>query len=157
MLDAHQYLYGKKVAISGDPDTVISMTEFVVSLGMIPKYIVTGTPGVSFEKQIKAILDKAEIEEECKYKAAGDLFELHQWIKNEPVDLLIGTTHSKFIARAEDIPLIRFGFPIIDRYAHAYMPTTGYKGAIRIIEMFTNAILDRQDRDCAEEEFELVM
>jgi nitrogenase molybdenum-iron protein beta chain len=37
------------------------------------------------------------------------------------------------------------------------MPTTGYKGAIRIIEMFTNAILDRQDRDCAEEDFELVM
>jgi nitrogenase molybdenum-iron protein beta chain len=157
MLDAHQYLYGKKVAISGDPDTVISMTEFAVSLGMIPKYIVTGTPGASFEKQIKAILVKAGIEEECKYKAAGDLFELHQWIKNEPVDLLIGTTHSKFIARAEDIPLIRFGFPIIDRYAHAYMPTTGYKGAIRIIEMFTNAILDRQDRDCAEEDFELVM
>jgi nitrogenase molybdenum-iron protein beta chain len=52
-------------------------------------------------------------------KAGGDLFTLHQWIKNEPVDLLIGNTYGKYIARAEDIPLVRLGFPILDRSVHS--------------------------------------
>jgi nitrogenase molybdenum-iron protein beta chain len=37
------------------------------------------------------------------------------------------------------------------------MPTTGYKGAIRLLEMIINAILERQDRDCKDEDVELVM
>ncbi len=59
--------------------------------------------------------------EGCRAKAAGDLFELHQWIKAEGVDILIGGTHGKYIARAEDIPFVRAGFPIIDRYIHSYI------------------------------------
>ena len=43
--DTHQYLYGKRVAIWGDPDQLISMCEFLVSLDMQPVYVVTGTPG----------------------------------------------------------------------------------------------------------------
>jgi nitrogenase molybdenum-iron protein beta chain len=155
MLDSHAYLFGKKVAVFGDPDTVAPMTEFLVSLGMEPKYVITGTPGEAFNREVSEILSKGGVE--GKVKNAADLFELQQWIKNEPVDLLIGNTYGKFIARAEDIPFVRFGFPILDRYAHQYMPTTGYKGAIRLLELIINAILERQDRDCKDEDVELVM
>jgi Mo-nitrogenase MoFe protein subunit NifK (EC 1.18.6.1) len=156
MLDAHQYLYGKNVAIAGDPDTVTSLVEFVISLGMTPKYVVTGTPGDRFMKEINLMLEAAGIDK-CIVRSECDLFMLHQWLKNETMDLLIGNTHCKYIARAEDIPFVRFGFPILDRYAHQYLPTTGYKGAIRLVESITNALLDRIDRDSAEEDFELVM
>lgn len=156
MLDAHQYFYGKKVAISGDPDTVLSMVEFTLSLGMIPKYVVTGTPGERFVKEAKGMLASAGHSESIVL-GDNDLFTLHQYIKNENVDLLIGNTHCKYIAKAEDIPFVRFGFPILDRFAHQYLPTTGYNGAIRLIEMFTNAFLDRIDRDSADEDFELVL
>jgi len=156
LIDIHPYTYNKKVAIFGDPDTVLSMTEFVLEMGMIPKYILTGTPGTDFEKSAKELFMKFGIEG-CKAKAAGDLFELHQWIKEEGVDLLIGGTHGKYIARAEDIPFVRAGFPIIDRYIHSYLPLVGYKGGMRLAELITNAIMDRQDRDAAEEDFEMVM
>jgi nitrogenase molybdenum-iron protein beta chain len=155
MLDCHQYLYGTSVAISGDPDTVISLVEFTLSMGMSPKYIITGTPGEAFNKEVKAMLEKAGVKD-CIVKNPTDTFELHQWLKNEKVDVLIGNSHLKHIARAEDIPFVRFGFPIMDRYAHQYFPVTGYKGAIRLVEMITNAILDRKDRDVADEDFELV-
>ena len=85
------------------------------------------------------------------------MFELHQWIKNERVDLLIGGSYGKQIARAEDIPLVRAGFPILDRYVHSYMPLVGYRGAMRLVEMILNALMDRKDRDCADEDLELVM
>ncbi len=155
MVDCHYHYHGKKVAIHGDPDLVIALTEFVLSLGMVPKYIVTGTPGEAFEKEITAMLKEAGVD--GRVKAAGDLFTLHQWIKEEPVDLLMGNTHGKYIARAEDIPFVRIGFPILDRSVHSYMPIVGYKGAMRIIEMISNTLLDRQDRDSADEDLELIM
>jgi len=125
-------------------------------MGMIPKYVITGTPGKAFEEEISSMLDEAGIEDYL-VKAEGDLFNLHQWIKNEPVDLLIGNTHGKYIARAEDIPLVRVGFPIMDRAVHQLMPITGYKGCLRLIEMISNALLDRRDRDCLDEDYELVL
>jgi len=155
MVDCHYHYHGKKVAIFGDPDLVIALTEFAISLGMIPKYVLTGTPGDSFEKEVGEMLKTAGVE--GKVKAAGDLFTLHQWIKEEPVDLLMGTTHGKYIARAEDIPFVRIGFPILDRSVHSYMPLVGYRGAMRIIEMISNTLLDRQDRDSTDEDFELIM
>ncbi len=155
MTDTHYHFHGKKVAVFGDPDIVIGLTEFVLSLGMIPVHVLTGTPGNAFEKELRAMLLEAGIK--GNVKASGDLFEFHQWIKNETVDLIIGNTYGKYIARAEDIPLVRVGFPILDRSVHSYMPIVGYKGAMRLIEMISGALLDKQDRDAADEDFELVM
>lgn len=155
MTDTHFHFHGKKVAVFGDSDVVIALTEFVLSLGMVPVHVLTGTPGQAFEKEVKAMLAEAGIE--GNVKAEGDLFELQQWIKNQPVDLLIGTSYGKYIARAEDVPLVRIGFPILDRSVHSYLPVVGYRGAMRIIEMIGNALLDRQDRDAKDEDFELVM
>jgi len=156
MVDCHYHYHGKTVALYGDPDFVIAMTEFLLSLGMVPKYVLTGTPGDAFVKTVEKLLDEAGVTG-SRVAAAGDLFTLHQWMKAEPVDLLMGGTHGKFIARAEDVPFVRVGFPILDRSAHAYMPVVGYRGALRLIEMISNALLDRQDRDCADEDLELIM
>lgn len=155
MVDLHDQYQGKQVAIFGDPDVVIALTGFILELGMVPRYVLTGTPGEAFEKEVTQMLAPAGIK--AKVKAAGDLFTLHQWLKEEKVDLLLGTTYGKYIARAEDIPLVRVGFPILDRGVHSYMPIIGYKGAMRLIEMISNTLLDRQDRDARDEDFELLM
>lgn len=156
MIDTHFHYQGKTVAIFGDPDIVIAMTEFLITLGMIPKYVLTGTNGKQFEATINGMLAEAGIEG-SKVKAEGDLFDLHEWIKEESVDLLMGNTHGKYIARAEDIPLVRIGFPIMDRAVHPLMPVTGYRGCLRLIEMISNTLLERRDRDCADEDYELVL
>ncbi len=152
--DMHQYFYHKKVAIFGDPDQLIAMTEFLVSIDMCPIHIVTGTPGKKFEKRIREITKDMPFE--VNVKAAGDMFLLHQWMKNDPVDVLIGNTYGKYIARDEDTPLVRWGFPILDRQGHQYFPTVGYKGGIRMLEKILGVLLDRLDRDNPEEKFELV-
>ncbi|MGB4659961.1 MAG: nitrogenase molybdenum-iron protein subunit beta [Mobilitalea sp.] len=156
MIDIHPYTYGRKVAIYGDPDTVLGIAAFALELGMVPKYMLTGTPGEAFEERARALLNKFGMEG-CIVKAGGDLFLLHQWIKNEDVDLLIGGTHGKYIAKAENIPLVRMGFPIIDRYIHSYLPLVGYKGGIRMAELIVNALMDEQDRNCEDKDMEMVM
>ncbi|GAB6098737.1 nitrogenase molybdenum-iron protein subunit beta [Halanaerocella petrolearia] len=156
MADTHSHFHGKKVAIYGDPDIVISMTEFILSLGMKPSYILTGTPSNEFEKEVNALLDEAGVED-TKVAAADDMFKLHQWIKDAPVDLLIGNTYGKFIAKEEDIPLVRVGFPVLDRSVQSYLSIVGYRGAMRLIEKISTRLLDRQDRETPLEEIELVM
>lgn len=158
MLDVHQYLDGKRVAICGDPDTVIGLTRFVLECGMVPAFVGTGTPGKDFETVIKALLDDAGVEEgACWYKSETDYFELHQRIIQEPVDLLLGPSLWKQIAKAEDIPLVRCGFPVIDRYVHPYIPMVCYKGALHLLQDMADALMDRQDRDCNDEDLEFVM
>lgn len=156
LIDTHFHYQGKTVAVFGDPDHVIAMTEFLITMGMIPKYILTGTPGKAFEAEVNAMLEAAGITG-SRVKAEGDLFELHQWIREEKVDLLIGTTYGKYIARKEDIPLVRFGFPILDRAVHPLMPVVGYRGCLRLIEQISNALLERRDRDALDEDYELIL
>jgi nitrogenase molybdenum-iron protein beta chain len=155
--DMHQYLHGKRVALYGDPDWLIPMTEFLLMLDMKPVYIVSGTPGKLFDVRMKELLEKKCPEAKYKNGPGADMFLLHQWIKQEGVDLLLGNTYGKYISRDEDLPFVRFGFPILDRVGHSYFPTVGYHGGIRILEKILGVLMDRQDRDAPEEKFELVM
>ncbi len=153
--DMHQYFHGRRVALAGDPDQLISLTQFLVDIDMWPVHIVTGTPGKKFEARIREITK--DVPQPVNVRAGGDLFLLHQWVQNDPVDLLLGNSYLKYVARDEDIPLVRFGFPILDRVGHSYFPTVGYRGGLRLLERILDALLDRQDRDAPEESFELVM
>ncbi len=154
MTDMHQYMHNKRVALFGDPDHVIAMAQMLVELDMKPAYVITGSHGNHFERKVKEIL--AEQAPNAFVKQQCDLFELHQLMKNEPVDLLIGNTYGKYIARAENVPFVRLGFPVLDRAGHRIAPTVGYRGAMRLIEKITDALLDHKDRTCCEENFELV-
>ena len=154
MSDMHQYFYGKRVAIAGDPDNVIALTQFLVELDMKPAYVITGSPGNHLEIRLGEIL--AEQAPDALVKQNCDLFALHQWIKNKPVDLIIGNTYCKYISRVENIPFVRFGFPVLDRMGHRYFPSVGYMGALRLMEKINDALLDHKDRECVEENFELI-
>jgi nitrogenase molybdenum-iron protein beta chain len=155
MTDMHQYTYGKKVALAGDPDQLVALVDFLVTMDMQPIHIVSGTPGKKTLERMRPSLDK--LGRPVNVKIPSDLYQLHQWIKQEPVDLIIGNTYGKYIARDENIPFLRHGFPILDRVGHSYFPTVGYCGAMRLLEQILGVLMDKQDREAPEESFELVM
>lgn len=74
----------------------------------------------------------------------------------DPVDLLIGDSHTKFIAREFDIPLVRIGFPVIDRVNLHRYPTIGYQGVINLVTWLANAMIDDTDRKCEDRYFEFL-
>ncbi len=154
--DWQQYLHGKRVGIVGDPDQLLAMTRYLVTLGMHPVYMVSGSPA---GKKFVASLEEAvaDVPGDVKIKVPGDMYLFHQWIKNEPVDLIMGNTYLKYIARDDDIPFVRYGFPILDRLGHSYFPTVGYRGGLRMLEKILDALLDRKDRDSSDIGFELVL
>lgn len=155
--DMHQYFHGKRVALWGDPDQLIPLVEFLNDIDMKPVYVVSGTPGKAFTSRVKEILAEKVPEAKVRNGKGADMFLMHQWIKEEPVDLLIGNTYGKYIARDEGLPFVRMGFPILDRVGHSYFPTLGYMGGIRILEKILGVLMDKMDADSPEESFELVM
>ena len=115
--DNQKYFYGKRVALWGDPDTLIPLTEFLISLDMKPVYIVTGTPGKPVDERRAELLQDIPVAQN-KNGANADMFQLHQWIKKTGVEILIGNTEGQYIARYEDTPLLRFGCASADRAGH---------------------------------------
>ncbi|MFH0880049.1 MAG: nitrogenase component 1 [Lentisphaerota bacterium] len=157
MADMHQYFYRKRVALWGDPDQLVSMVEFLCDLDMLPVYIVTGTPCKDFESRLEHLLKDRVSDVKIKNGSCADMFLMHQWIKEKPVDLLIGNTYGKYIARDEDVPFLRYGFPILDRVGHSYFPSVGYTGGMRLLEKMLDEVLGHKDRTSPEESFELVL
>ncbi|MDR2344351.1 MAG: nitrogenase molybdenum-iron protein subunit beta [Spirochaetaceae bacterium] len=155
LCDKAQYLYGKKVSLMGDPDTLLGLVQFCADAGMRTLHVVTGTPaGVKWERRVSEIAGSGAT---VKCGAQADLFYLHQLMRNDKPDLLFGNSYCKYIARDMDIPLIRCAFPIYDRIGHSYVPITGYRGGLHLLIKILDNIMDRQDRDAPEEQFELVM
>lgn len=152
MTDMGQYFYGKSAALAGDPDHLISLAQFLTDMDITVKHVVTGTPYPGFAEEVKAVAG-GQVNVICP----GDLFAFHQLIRQDRVDLLFGNTYVKYIARQEDIPLVRTGFPLYDRVGHQYFPIVGYRGALRLLERIQNALMDRIERDAPDESFELVM
>lgn len=154
MTDAHPHFHGKRVAIFGDPDVITGLTSLVLEMGMEPAFVLTGTPATELMKEATDLMESDYPEGEVLVNA--DLFTLHQKMKKDPVDMLIGNTYGKHMAIAEDIPLIRVGFPIMDRANLHYFPIMGYAGAARMIEWIGNTFLDRKDRDADPSVLEMI-
>ena len=140
MVDAHSYNYHRKVAIFGDPDFVSGMTRFTCEMGMIPSVVCTGTKSKRFIEDIQIISEEKKVSPIIL--AGGDLYDMHREIKEFGADILIGNSYGASMAKEEDIPLFRAGFPIFDRLGAQRIFTLGYKGGINFVDQLTNTLLD---------------
>ncbi|MBZ4666129.1 nitrogenase iron-molybdenum cofactor biosynthesis protein NifN [Mahella sp.] len=151
MLDAHAHWYGKKAAIYGDPDIVEGITAMAVGLGIEPLYVLTGTKSNRWEETVKTIAPNAHVIN------GGDLLTLKDLMKEQPVDIMLGNSHGKFLAKEMDMPLIRVGFPILDRANLQHFPVVGYSGAAWLAERIGNTLLDWKDAHVPDHMLELIM
>ncbi|MDP3034924.1 MAG: nitrogenase component 1, partial [Methanobacteriaceae archaeon] len=141
IIDAHPYNYQRKVAIYGDPDVVSGLAGFTAELGMIPTVVCTGAESNRFMDDMKEVAKesptKPSVMEGC------DLYDLQNYIKDNPVDLLIGNSYGARIANEENIPLFRVGFPIYDRMGAQRIPIVGYSAGISLVDTLANMILEK--------------
>jgi nitrogenase molybdenum-iron protein beta chain len=140
MVDAHSYNYHRKVAIFGDPDFVSGMTRFTCEMGMIPSVVCSGTKSKRFIEDIQIISEEKKVKPVIL--AGGDLYDMHREIKEVGADILVGNSYGASMAKEENIPLFRAGFPIFDRLGAQRIFTLGYKGGINFVDQLTNTMLD---------------
>ncbi|GAB6274290.1 MAG: nitrogenase component 1 [Peptococcaceae bacterium] len=137
MIDAHVITYGKRVFIFGDDaDLVLSLAGLAVELGMVVAVCAVGPPNEQFVRQgvaAESILNPVDFDE------------LAQAARKTRLDILIGNSKGKFMAKEKNVPLLRFGFPIHDRLGAARQQIFGYRGAIQMVDLIANTILEDED------------
>ncbi|MEF2070887.1 nitrogenase molybdenum-iron protein subunit beta [Consotaella aegiceratis] len=147
MADSQSYLHGKTYAIYGDPDFVYSMARFVLETGGEPRHCLATNGSKKWAKQMQALFDSSPFGKDCQVWAGKDLWHLRSLMATEPVDLLIGNSHGKYLERDLGVPLIRLTFPIFDRHHHHRFPTWGYQGAINVLVKILDTIFDKLDTE----------
>lgn len=142
LVDTHMFTTGLRVALYGDPDLLEGLVGLVAEMGMTPAYVLTAADNAPWGERMVELSEELGVESEIILR--GDLHELHKRIKARPVDLLIGHSKGKFIADAEQIPLLRVGFPVEDRFGYHRRAVVGYNGAIALVDEITNLIFERR-------------
>jgi nitrogenase molybdenum-iron protein beta chain len=142
MVDAHMYVTSMKVALYGDPDVLEGLVRFTAELGLQPRFVATATESKSWGEDMLKLAEELDLQTEFMMKT--DLHELHKRIKAEPVDLIIGHSKGKFIAEDENIPLVRAGFPVEDRFGYHRRAIIGYRGGMYLVDEIVNAFLSQK-------------
>ncbi len=114
LFDAHKYLFGKKVAVYGDPDLVIGLVSLISEMGMVPILCATGGKAPGFREAIEQVLQNTH-DEEIEILTAADHVRIHDRCDARKPDLIIGSSKGYSISRKTGIPLVRVGFPVHDR------------------------------------------
>ena len=156
ILDSHPYVHGKRVALVGDPDMLLGVTPLLLEVGAEPIHIVCTNGDDEFGKEMEAFLATSPHGANAKVWLKKDLWHLRSLVFTEPVDLVIGNTYVKQLAKDADIPLVRVGFPILDRHHLHRYPIVGYGGALFLIQMIVNTILEEMDRKAPAHSFDAI-
>jgi nitrogenase molybdenum-iron protein beta chain len=154
MTDSHAWLHGKKFGLYGDADFVMGMTRFLLELGAEPTHILCHHANKRWKKAVENMLEESPYGAGCSVYIGKDLWHFRSLMFTEKPDFMIGNSYGKFIQRDTltrgkefEVPLIRIGFPIFDRH-HMHRDTTlGYEGAMYMLKMLVNAVLERLDEE----------
>ena len=144
--DSHPYVHGKRIAVAGDPDLVLGLLAFLLELGAEPTHILCTTGDAEFERAAYDLLGASPYGAHATVWTGKDDWHLRSLVLTEPVDLIIGPSHLKGVAREADVPLVRFGFPVFDRHHLHRYPIIGYAGALNLLTWIVNTVLEELDR-----------
>jgi len=130
MVDVHLRVSQKKAAIALDYDQVASFYSFLSEMGMDTRMALSSVAGPSTD--IKT----------------GTLFDIEKSLETgNHYDLLITNSHGKEICHQYNIPHLRAGFPIYDRYGALLETRVGYNGGINMIKEITNLIVNKEETE----------
>lgn len=148
MVDGHKYVFGKKAVVYGEEDFVIAMVSFLGEIGVRPVLAATGSKSKSFAPAITKACEGV-----CPdlpfMRTGADFYEIQEEAGDMAPDFLLGHSKGYKFARSADIPLIRVGFPIHDRFGGQRTLHIGYSGALSLLDTIINTILERQQTTSA--------
>ena len=152
--DSHAWLHGKKFGLYGDADFVMGMTKFLLELGAEPIHVLCNHANKRWKKAMEKVLADSPYGANSEVHIGKDLWHFRSLMFTNKPDFMIGNSYGKFIQRdtlykgkEHEVPLIRIGFPIFDRH-HMHRDTTlGYEGAMYMMRMLVNSVLERLDDD----------
>lgn len=138
--DGHKVVFGRRVAIYGDPELVAGMAYFVAEIGARPILCATGARNGALNTALQHLPpdDERLVLEDTCFDA------IEESCRRLKPDLLVGNSKGYRIARALGLPLLRTGFPIHDRFGAGRLLGVGYRGTQQLFDALVNTLLEAQ-------------
>jgi nitrogenase molybdenum-iron protein NifN len=76
-----------------------------------------------------------------------DFYEVAEEAESLSPELLVGHSKGYHLARRWNIPLVRVGFPIHDRFGGQRILHLGYRGAQHLLDRIVNALMEKKQTD----------
>ena len=144
-VDAHKYISGKRVAVFGDPDLVTALAAFLSEVGIRPILCATGAREKRWRESLAAEIEGGA--EDVEILADADYAKISERAREAKPDFLIGSSKGYPLARELDIPLVRIGFPIHDRFGAQRMLSVGYRGTQELFDRVVNAAMEAKQEN----------
>lgn len=149
LMQVADQLYGKRLLICCDGDLAAATASFAVDAGMVPSCIAVGDAAPDFEAQLR---DGAALPDGCTVLVGVDRLAVEEHVASHPVDLVLGDTRNKRLAARAGVPLVRIGFPVVDRPLSYTQQIAGYRGAVSLLRRIIEALCDVEEKGMAPED-----
>lgn len=129
LLDASGVLAGRRVALALEPDLLAGVAALLTEAGC---HIVTAiTPGPADHLRHMP----------CDEVVVGDFEDAEERAREAGAELLVASSHGAATAGRLGIPLLRLGFPVVDRLGSQHLTSVGYRGSLRLLFAVANELL----------------
>jgi nitrogenase molybdenum-iron protein NifN len=141
--DGHKYIFGLKVCVYGEEDLVVGLSSFLDEIGIAPVIYASGGKSGYLKEKVGEVLTNTSVDE-IAFLDDADFGNIEEKVKELKPDLIIGNSKGYKISRHFNIPLIRIGFPIHDRFGASRILHLGYRGAQELFDRIVNAIIEKR-------------
>ncbi len=140
-VDGHKYIFDKRAIVYGEEDLVVGLTAFLAEIGVRPVLCASGGRSGKFEQAIAEVVEGL-LPEPPEVREGVDFYDIAEEAEALEPDLIIGNSKGYHLAKKWNVPLIRVGFPIHDRFGGHRILHLGYRGAQSLLDTIVNTVIE---------------
>jgi nitrogenase molybdenum-iron protein NifN len=129
LLDASGVLAGRRVALALEPDLLAGVAALLTEAGCHVVAAVSPTAADHLRHM------------PCEDVVVGDFEDAEERSRDAGAELLVASSHGAATAGRLGIPLLRLGFPVVDRLGAQHLTSLGYRGSLRLLFAVANELL----------------
>ncbi|WP_243357851.1 nitrogenase component 1 [Fundidesulfovibrio terrae] len=140
-VDGHKYVSQKRCVIYGEEDLIVGLTSFMAEIGVIPVLVAGGGRSGRLEKAVRAACEGL-VPEMPEVAEGVDFYDIADRARELAPDFFLGHSKGYRLAREMNVPLVRVGFPIHDRFGGQRLRHLCYQGAQELLDRVVNAMIE---------------
>ena len=144
--------YGKRWLICCDGERAEAGALCAGEAGMVPSCVAVGDGAADFEERLRS---DGALPDGCEVLVGVDRLAVEEFVAAHPIDLVLGDTRNKRLAARAGAPLVRIGFPVVDRPLSYTRSIAGYQGALSLLQRIVEALCDIEERALAPEDLSI--
>jgi len=122
---------------------VISLAAFLREIGVLPVLCASGGKSGLMKKRLLELVPDLE-ELDIKVREGVDFVDIENEADELRPDLLIGNSKGFTMSKKHELPLIRIGFPIHDRFGGQRLHHLGYRGTQELFDRIVNTVIEQR-------------